>query len=124
MTRNEQLQQVKDAVDALMVNDDVPIPFEIGMTDWARFGGEMEDVKALKAVTGSIAKKDADHISAIGYTGVLPGGRTLTIYVSKTKTCVKKVVGTKMVSRPDPDAPLIEVEEDIIEWECEPILGK
>lgn len=46
----------------------------------------------------------------------------LTLYASREAVCERKVVGVEKVQVPDPDAPTIEVEREIVEWECAPIL--
>lgn len=46
------------------------------------------------------------------------------VFVPRAEVCTAKVVGTKTVKRADPEAPLVDVEEDIIEWECDPVLAR
>lgn len=43
---------------------------------------------------------------------------SFSVSISHEEFCEKRVIGTKKVSRPDPSAPLIEVEEEIVEWKC------
>lgn len=37
--------------------------------------------------------------------------------------CEKRVVGTEKILVPDPSAPLVEVEHEIVEWDCKPVLA-
>jgi hypothetical protein len=41
----------------------------------------------------------------------------------RSAVCERVVVGKETVEVPDPDAPTIEVERDIVEWRCQPILA-
>lgn len=38
--------------------------------------------------------------------------------------CERRVVGFETVEVPDPDAPLVTVEREIVEWACHPILSE
>lgn len=70
--------------------------------------------------------KDADrwYMRVHGYLGQLP----ITISSDRNLVCTKVVTGTETVTReiPDPDAPKITVteEQEIVEWECPPLLSK
>ena len=44
------------------------------------------------------------------------------VYSAHERVCERVVVGTRKVQQPAPDAPMIEVEEDIVEWRCPPSL--
>lgn len=48
---------------------------------------------------------------------ILPGV-TYRIYTSRNAVCEAVKVGTEIVEVPDPDAPKITVERDVIEWRC------
>lgn len=47
--------------------------------------------------------------------------------INRNEVCEKKVVGTKKVKQRDPEAmklvPMVEVEEEIVEWECHSLLA-
>lgn len=51
------------------------------------------------------------------------GSCTLRVWITRRNVCERKVVGTESVQVPDPDAPLVTVERDIVEWDCHPILA-
>ena len=51
------------------------------------------------------------------------GATYLDIYTHRAAVCEKVVVGTETVAVPDPAAPLINVEREIIRWDCSPILA-
>lgn len=79
-------------------------------------------VRALKegAPLGTVTKE----ISASLYSVERDFGHVkLCIYTGRALVCESRVVGTERVRVPDPDAPMVEVERDLIEWECSPILS-
>ncbi len=51
------------------------------------------------------------------------GGVELRFHAARDEVCVRRVVGTETVQVPDPAAPLVEVEREIVEWDCQPILA-
>lgn len=50
------------------------------------------------------------------------GAVTVRVSVQREAVCRRVKKGTRVVSRPDPDAPRIEMTEDVYEWVCEPIM--
>lgn len=52
------------------------------------------------------------------------GGVVLCYQAVRDEVCTRRVVGTETVMVPDPDAPLVEQEREIVEWDCHPILGR
>ncbi len=57
-------------------------------------------------------------------TVAFPGGVTYSVSSSREAVCTKRVVGRETVMVPDPSAPKIAEERDVVEWDCEPILGQ
>jgi hypothetical protein len=51
------------------------------------------------------------------------GGIQIDLFTSREAVCTRRVVGTETVEVPDPDAPKVTVTRDIVEWDCEPVLG-
>lgn len=72
---------------------------------------------------GKVRKESTEN--TMSYILPFGAGRvTLSLQVHRKTVCVAKVVGTKTVERTDPEAPKITVEEDVIEWECLPVLAE
>lgn len=46
----------------------------------------------------------------------------LILQADRNVVCERRVIGTKVVEIPDPAAPKVTVEREIVEWECAPIL--
>lgn len=53
----------------------------------------------------------------------LGGGVRIHVYAPRGAVCERVVVGTEKVLVPDPDAPKVEREREIVEWRCDPILA-
>lgn len=76
---------------------------------------------AIGAPLGAVTKQHDDY----GYVRVNRAFGTVAIeaWAGREQVCTRKVVGTETVEVPDPDAPRVKVERDVVEWECEPILA-
>lgn len=51
-------------------------------------------------------------------------GVRIRIAGEREQVCEAVVVGTETVEVPDPDAPKVTVERDVVEWRCAPVLGE
>ena len=51
------------------------------------------------------------------------GNVTASYHTDREEVCTRRVVGTETVEVPDPDAPLVTVEREIVEWDCGPLLA-
>lgn len=104
----EQAEQLRE-IRALAFPSDTPE----GVAEWARALGS-----AQKEYTGNDLFKLTRMFGPVELRAV----------VYRSAVCTRRVVGTREVVRevPDPAAPLIEVTEteEIVEWDCEPILGR
>jgi hypothetical protein len=81
-----------------------------------------ELVEAVREFGGQWRKESND--SYYGMTRDLGGGVTINVCVPHHAVCERVVTGTRVVTRPAQDAPMIEVEEDVVEWVCPPtVLG-
>lgn len=49
-------------------------------------------------------------------------GMTVGIYVHRDNVCERVITGKEIVEMPDPDAPKVKVERDVVEWVCPPSL--
>lgn len=50
------------------------------------------------------------------------GSVVLEAWSPRSSVCERKVVGTTTELVPDPDAPMVEREVEIVEWDCSPVL--
>jgi hypothetical protein len=87
-----------------------------------KWADDKEQVVAL-AQAGSIEKVYSNSYMDLKK---LFGPVRYEMSIARKEVCERKVVGTRKVEKRDPDlveqVPMIEVDEEIIEWECLPIL--
>lgn len=50
-------------------------------------------------------------------------GVNVSLLANREAVCEAVVVGTRIDLVPDPNAPKIEVEREVVEWKCEPIMA-
>jgi hypothetical protein len=79
-------------------------------------------VRVLKdgAPLGAVRKVQTDY--DVKVTRMF-GGVQLAVCSLRSTVCERKVVGTKQVETFDTNAPKIMVEQEIVEWDCKPLLG-
>ena len=84
-----------------------------------RFGAA---VRALKdgAPFGSVRKRMTDNLYSVDRDF---GGMTLSVFTGRNAVCERVVVGKERVHVPDPKAPTVEIERDVVEWKCSPVLS-
>jgi hypothetical protein len=83
-------------------------------------------VRALTkgAPLGTITKHEqGDNGDTLRVDRDFGAGIKVSVYADRDEVCTARVVGTETVQVPDPDAPMVEVERDLIEWDCAPILS-
>lgn len=88
--------------------------------------GFADVVRAITAGApiGSVTKSlGGDGKTLMFVKRAFSGGITISHHTQRDEVCTRKVTGTRTVQVPDPAAPLVEVTEDIVEWDCEPILA-
>lgn len=121
----EKVQRARDIADFVEEHPDWPIDTE-GTADWwplTIWCVDLEDVKAKRREIGGRWEKGAD-----GPTFQLKGrigSAHVILQTSRDKVCERIVVGTETKVVPDPDAPKVEIEVDVVEWVCpDSLLGK
>ena len=84
-----------------------------------------EDLAAF-AATGGKWDKDAYDTGTGGNFALRRkfGPVELSVLASRDQVCERKVVGVEVVEIPDPDAPRVTVEREVVEWTCAPVLAK
>jgi hypothetical protein len=87
------------------------------MAEWTR-------VLLDGAPLGAVRKEVDDHGMTITRRF---GPHQLSLFVARDRVCKKIEVGTRVVTKPDPEAlaavPSVEVSETVFEWECAPVLA-
>lgn len=75
---------------------------------------------------GDIAKSThslTDDRDIFTVTRKFGGAVELQHHANRDDVCERVVTGTRTVTKPDPAAPLVEVEEEVVEWRCSPLLA-
>jgi hypothetical protein len=68
-------------------------------------------------------KNANDYSSSVTFPLTADSDLTIRVATQRENVCRRIQTGTKLVTKPAPDAPTIEVEEPVYEWECSPILA-
>jgi hypothetical protein len=91
---------------------------------WVNFyGATRQDVLALARTSGKFRKDySGNHMQLIKEIGYV----TYTMSLPRDEICTSRVIGTRTRTVRDPEGykniPMVEVEEDIVEWDCHPLL--
>ena len=76
------------------------------------------------APLGSVTKKASPSTPGILFVErKFSGGVRIQYQAPRDEVCTRRVVGVETVEVPDPAAPLVTIEREIVEWDCQPILG-
>lgn len=87
----------------------------------AFYGATPEAIRALARSGGKFDKQYVGGILEVSRS--FEGGVKYEMNISREQVCTARVVGTREVERTDPNAPKITVTEDVVEWDCEPLLA-
>lgn len=85
------------------------------------FVDDPAEMAALVRRLGGARKKEADE-TYLTVVRELAGRVAVKICGRRNEVCERVVVGTETVEVPDPDAPKITVEREVVEWKCAPVL--
>ena len=80
--------------------------------------GTKEALVAIAKRIGGKAEKEVGTYSELFILRWWFGPHRLEANVMKRETCERIVTGMREVQRPNPDAPLMTVMEEIVEWRC------
>lgn len=72
---------------------------------------------------GEVEKYEVNNGETIHVTRRFAGDVKIVFAAKRDQVCTRRVTGTETVQVRDPDAPLITVEREIVEWVCAPILA-
>ena len=103
---------------------------EINWLIWDDEHSEQREVaqSVVKILPGTVTKTVTDSAGWMNFSGQVNGVKW-EVTCARESVCVRRVVGTKEVTRevPDPsvEVPMIEVTETVeeVEWDCQPILA-
>lgn len=79
------------------------------------------DGAPVGAVTKKVGKGEIEN--TMFFERRFPGGVRIQYQADRERVCVRRVIGTEQVEVPDPDAPAVTIDREIVQWDCAPILG-
>lgn len=90
---------------------------------WVYIAAELRDkLRAIKqAIPGVTITKNYNG-EMLTVTVSLDDFVLVNFWTNRTLTCTRRQVGTRTVTEPAPDAPMITREEPVYEWECAPVM--
>lgn len=82
---------------------------------------DADEMSRLVRQLGGARAKEAtnDYLTVVRELGGQVG---LEVYAQRQKVCEAVVVGSETVEVPDPNAPKVVIERDVVEWRCAPVL--
>ena len=125
---------LRAAADLIAAHPDIPQPYVTSSSDgtvdlaWYLNGREGAKAKAaavVRAIDGGWVRGEADYSGPLATWSQRRDGVRLLVQVSREEVCERVVTGTKTVTIPGkPAEPERVVEQDIVEWRCEPLLAE
>lgn len=118
--RTDYIEGLRAIADMLETHPAVPLP--VRQTFTTLFDGEgapAEMATVRRVVGGKWTKTATDSWFWLRKTF---GPHEYDLAANRNVVCERVIVGTERVEAPDPDAPKVLVEKEIIEWRCSPLL--
>lgn len=122
------------AADLIAAHPDLPQPYIASSSsgrislDWFLNGRENAKANAaavVRAIDGGWTRGEADYSGPLATWTQERDGLDLNVQVSREEVCERIVTGTKTVTIPaKPAEPERVVEQDVVEWRCEPLLAE
>lgn len=93
----------------------------VTITDYSMDGPD-DLARVSQAIGGRWEKRDADELFKL--VREVRDGVTVELVAWRAQVCERVVTGTETVEVPDPDAPKVTVEREVVEWKCAPLLSR
>lgn len=127
--RGQFIQGLRDAAAFYEAHPLVPAPADVELSAYLAAVWEVatEDRDPLIAsVARAMAPCEKDYSTSLLYLRRRFGPVLVEVFIGRDSVCERKVVGTRAVEREVVDIPAVTrtetVEEEIVEWECKPLL--
>ena len=120
LTHSDLLRQYADWLDAHPDAHPESVLTTGTESPWRVLDARSQDAAEMAALAKAIGgrwTKEADGKYFYLRQEILPGV-VYTLYQARERVCEAVVVGTETVEVPDPEAPKVTVERDVIEWRC------
>lgn len=113
--RQGRIEQIRAMCTWLEMNPDADLP-SLGEHIYDYTASRDEMVARARELGGRWQKGETDSDFRL-VREILPGVNYI-IFAARENVCERKVVGTEKVMVPDPAAPLVEQEREVVEWVC------
>lgn len=125
MTNSEYVKALRQLADVYEKHPEMTLPYEgVSSIMWV-FTWEAEEFARTVAAFGKGNKRFADD-SLLFLPDI--GGLNIQVRCQREQVCERKVIGRKFIPEKIVPAKAAEIipahEEDIVEWDCKPILAK
>jgi hypothetical protein len=118
-TRSALIQGLRDLADALEQHPGIPEPAPVGVNIFLNDNATLQMAAIRRAIGGTWEKQATDQFFWIRKRF---GPVSLEVNAYRDQVCTRVVVGTETVEVPDPAAPKVTVEREIVRWDCSPLL--
>ena len=117
--RQDFINGLRQLADYLEARPALPVPDDLPVQGWV-FSWDDDAREELAAAARAMGKAEK-QVSDFAFTLRGPqfaGGIYYYVGASRHTVCERVVVGTEKVEVPDPNAPTITEEREIVEWHC------
>lgn len=122
-TNDALVQGLRDLADFMEQNSDLDWSYCKPDISAIVLGGEK--VAAFAAIPGGWDKRVYDHETGGNFELRRKFGPVkFSVIAPRDDVCERRVVGVETVEIPDPAAPKVTVEREIVEWDCKPVLAQ
>lgn len=118
-TRSALIQGLRDLADALEQHPGIPEPAPVSVNIFLDDDATVQMAAIRRAIGGTWEKEATDRFFWIRKRF---GPVSLEVNAYREQVCTRVVVGTETVEVPDPAAPKVTVEREIVRWDCSPLL--
>lgn len=118
--RADYIEGLRAIADMLETHGDIPLPVASTFTTFFSGDDAPAQMAAIRRVIGGRWTKTATD--SWFWLRKPFGPHEYDLTAARNIVCQRVVVGTEQVEEPDPEAPKVVVEKEIIEWRCSPLL--
>lgn len=127
-TAEQQVASLRALADFIEANPSLPWDGYVGsLQDWTLIVLSAEQVAAFSATAGGWSKRAYAGSGADGnfeLSRQFGDALALKVVAPRSEVCERKVVGVELVEVPDPNAPTVTVEREVVEWVCGSVLAR
>ena len=120
--RQAWIQGLRDIADLIEGTPEIPLPCEANFDVWFYGEDAAAQMATVRRLIGGRFDKETTGDGSYLWLRRHFGPHTLDLSTPRETVCERVVLGTETVEIPDPQAPKVSVERDVVEWVCSPLL--